>query len=133
MANVACPVCKIPQKALIGLEGNMICPQHADRVLLPMVDLQEGDTYQGLILEGKYELLKPLGHGGFGSVYLATQRGQIRQQVAVKLLTRHSAEYVDLFRDEMRVIAQLRSPFTVRYLDSGVHQSQFFPWLLLKS
>jgi len=115
-----CPLCKIPSPH--QSEGE-VCPQHPQRVLVKqsVVDEHGSDHFIGLLLDGKYELCRPLGHGGFGSVYYAVQRGQIRREVAIKLLTRQSPEYLDLFRDEMRVVAQLRSPYTVRYLDSGVH------------
>lgn len=115
-----CPLCKIPSPN--QSEGE-VCPQHPQRVLVSqsVVDEHGSDHFIGLLLDGKYELCKPLGHGGFGSVYYAVQRGQIRREVAIKLLTRQSPEYLDLFRDEMRMVAQLRSPYTVRYLDSGVH------------
>lgn len=115
-----CPLCKIPSAQ--NVEGE-VCPQHPQRVLVnqSVVDQHQDDFFIGLLLDGKYELCRPLGHGGFGSVYYAVQRGQIRREVAIKLLTRQSPEYLDLFRDEMRMVAQLRSPYTVRYLDSGVH------------
>ena len=115
-----CPLCKIPSPH--QSEGE-VCPQHPQRVLVKqsVVDEHGSDHFIGLLLDGKYELCRPLGHGGFGSVYYAVQRGQIRREVAIKLLTRQSPEYLDLFRDEMRMVAQLRSPYTVRYLDSGVH------------
>ena len=118
-----CPLCRAP-RPLEREDSLVVCERHPDRLLLPSdVVAQHGDElHLGLILDGKYELWRPLGHGGFGSVYFGFQRGQIRREVAVKLLTRQSPEYLDLFRDEMRVVSQLRSPYTVRYLDSGVHQ-----------
>ena len=115
-----CPLCKIPSPQ--GREGD-VCSVHSQRVLVTkeVFDAQPNDAFLGLLLDEKYELCRPLGHGGFGSVYYAVQRGQIRREVAIKLLTRQSPEYLDLFKDEMRMVAQLRSPYTVRYLDSGVH------------
>ena len=124
MSDFMCPVCLSPVSQPVK-EGTQ-CSVHPTRLLLPTayVKAHSDDPYLGLILSDKYELHKSLGHGGFGSVYYAIQRGQIRQAVAVKLLTRQNAAYLDLFRDEMRVVAQLRSPYTVRYLDSGVHYGQ---------
>lgn len=102
------------------------CRDHPDRVLLSDEELSSGggdDPFIGLVLEGKYELRRQLGKGGFGAVYFATQRGRIRQPVAVKLLLSQADErHLRLFVDEMRAVAQLRSPNTVRYLDSGLHE-----------
>ena len=88
MPDFMCPVCLRPVPSPIK-EGTP-CSVHPTRLLLPKayVKAHSDDPYLGLILSDKYELHKSLGHGGFGSVYYAIQRGQIRQAVAVKLLTR---------------------------------------------
>jgi serine/threonine protein kinase len=128
MSTLICPICQ-RKKSVEHAEIGLACSQHKDRLLMPISQLSEcqDNSHLGLILDDKYELHNSLGKGGFGAVYFAIQKGQIRQEVAVKLLTRQDPEYLDLFKDEMRVISKLRSPYTVRYLDSGIHQSSSVP------
>ena len=64
------------------------------------------------------------------------QRGHLRRPVAIKLLTRLSDEYIELFRDEMRVMSQLRNSHVVQFLDSGSHHSvnstRAIPYLVME-
>jgi serine/threonine protein kinase len=120
---VQCAICQNPMQT--DLDSR--CPLHPQRLMLPLEDFKQMDPFLGLVLDEKYELRKILGRGGFGAVYEAVQRGQIRQKVAIKLLTQQQAGYHHLFIDEMTVISQLRSPYTVRYLDSGIHYYQNQP------
>ncbi len=70
---------------------------------------------------GVYELLRPLGRGGMGAVYLATHR-QLKKQVAIKLLPVMSAEDSDVrarFQREIRVVGRLNHPSIVAATDAG--------------
>ncbi len=70
---------------------------------------------------GIYELLKPLGRGGMGAVYLANHR-QLKKQVAIKLLPIMSAEDSDVrarFQREIRVVGRLNHPSIVAATDAG--------------
>ncbi len=70
---------------------------------------------------GVYELLKPLGRGGMGAVYLANHR-QLKKQVAIKLLPIMSAEDSDVrarFQREIRVVGRLNHPSIVTATDAG--------------
>jgi len=70
---------------------------------------------------GVYELLKPLGRGGMGAVYLANHR-QLKKQVAIKLLPIMSAEDSDVrarFQREIRVVGRLNHPSIVAATDAG--------------
>ncbi len=130
MSLIQCAICQNPTQA----EKDSLCPLHPQRIMLPVEDFKQHDTFLGLVLDDKYELRKQLGKGGFGAVYEAIQRGQIRQKVAIKLLTQQQNDYLHLFIDEMTVISQLRSPYTVRYLDSGIHQTlnQPLPYMVME-
>jgi len=69
-----------------------------------------------------------LGRGGCGAVYLATPKSG-GDPVAVKLmLSRAQAEprAIDQFKREMQVIAGLKHPNIVSFLDSGSDQGTFF-------
>lgn len=70
---------------------------------------------------GMYELLKPLGRGGMGAVYLATHK-QLKKQVAIKLLPILSSEDSDVrarFDREIRVVGKLNHPSIVTATDAG--------------
>jgi serine/threonine protein kinase/uncharacterized protein (DUF2267 family) len=79
------------------------------------------DPFLGRVLEGKYEIVAPLGAGGMGAVYLA-RRVLIGDEVAVKVL--HSRftndeKLVERFRREARAAAQLQHPNVVTIHDYG--------------
>ena len=75
-----------------------------------------------------YDILRPLGAGGFGNVFLARHR-QLGREVAVKVL-RHEVvldeEQRARFLDEARVTASLSDPHVVKVLDHG---SDEVPWI----
>jgi hypothetical protein len=61
---------------------------------------------------GEYELVEPIGHGGFGTVYRAVHR-VLRTEAAVKVLgIRHSADpcTAQRFVEEARAIHRIRHP-----------------------
>ena len=71
---------------------------------------------------GVYKLLRELGRGGMGVVYLAVRDdGAFRKNVAVKLLLRENVtpEFVLRFKQERQVLAALDHPNIARILDGG--------------
>jgi serine/threonine protein kinase len=75
-----------------------------------------------------FTIQRELGRGGCGAVYLATPKSG-GDPVAVKLmLSRAQAEprAIEHFKREMQVIAGLKHPNIVRFLDSGSDQGTFF-------
>lgn len=71
---------------------------------------------------GPYRLLRELGRGGMGAVYLAERAdGTFEQHVAVKLLKRglDTDEIVRRFEAERRILADLVHPNVARLLDGG--------------
>lgn len=70
---------------------------------------------------GPYTVLRELGRGGMGTVYLAERR-DIQKQVALKLVRDPlaSPERVQRFLFEQRVLARLEHPHIARLLDAGV-------------
>ncbi len=71
---------------------------------------------------GPFRLVRLLGQGGMGSVFLAERDdSEFQQQVAIKIL-RHgmdSPEAVERFRQERKILAGLEHPHIARLLDGG--------------
>jgi eukaryotic-like serine/threonine-protein kinase len=75
---------------------------------------------------GHYKLIRELGRGGMGVVYLAERADeQYHKQVAIKLLRRGSYDESLLrrFRAERQILAQLDHPHIARFLEGGVTDS----------
>lgn len=73
---------------------------------------------------GPYEILKELGHGGMGTVYLAIRADDhFRKQVAIKLMRVDSfnRSMVERFRTERQILANLEHPGIARLLDGGAN------------
>ena len=79
------------------------------------------------VIDGRYELCNPVGHGGMGTVYRAKQR-PIDREVAVKILRRSSLgedgpRAVRRFFKEARAIASLHHPNIISLYDFGQAES----------
>ncbi|HKP59060.1 MAG TPA: protein kinase [Polyangiales bacterium] len=68
------------------------------------------------LVAGRYELLREIGAGGVGNVYLARDR-QTRETVALKQLTRADAKSVLRFKREFRSVAHVQHPNLVKLYD----------------
>ncbi|HXT50552.1 MAG TPA: serine/threonine-protein kinase, partial [Thermoanaerobaculia bacterium] len=71
---------------------------------------------------GPYRVLRELGRGGMGRVYLAEQEGDgFRRTVALKLLqgTAATPQALLRFASEVRILATLEHPGIARFLDGG--------------
>ncbi len=70
---------------------------------------------------GAYELIKPLGFGGQGEVWLASRTdGNFEHQVAIKFLKPlHSQSDINRFQSERELLASLRHPNIAQLLDGG--------------
>jgi hypothetical protein len=72
---------------------------------------------------GPYHLLRQLGHGGMGTVYLAERKiGKRSQQVALKIVRpglTANAEIIRRFEHEREILASLDHPNIARLLDIG--------------
>lgn len=70
---------------------------------------------------GPYRLLRLLGRGGMGSVYLAAREENFEQRVALKILSPGlaSSESVQRFEAERQILARLEHPNIARLLDGG--------------
>jgi eukaryotic-like serine/threonine-protein kinase len=81
------------------------------------------DTIDVVPRVGPYRLVREVGRGGMGSVYLAERDDDhYRQQVAVKILRRglDTDELVRRFVAERQILATLQHPNIARLLDGGM-------------
>jgi eukaryotic-like serine/threonine-protein kinase len=72
---------------------------------------------------GRYRIIREIGRGGMGAVFLAERSdGEFQQQLALKIVRRSFADS-DLarrFRQERQILASLNHPNIARLLDGGV-------------
>ena len=71
---------------------------------------------------GPYRLIRLIGHGGMGAVYLGVRDDdQYQKQVAIKLLKRgmDTDFMLSRFRQERQILANLEHPFIARMMDGG--------------
>lgn len=83
---------------------------------------ESGWLRPGSRLIGKYEIVRPIGRGGFGLVYEAKHLG-LRARVAIKVLLREGRQHpqtLERFRREAWASAQIASPHVVRVTDVDV-------------
>lgn len=72
---------------------------------------------------GHYRVVREIGRGGMGAVYLAERfDNEFQQQVALKIVRRHfaDAELARRFRRERQILASLNHENIARLLDGGV-------------
>ncbi len=81
----------------------------------------------GTKLSDRYEIIREIGRGGMGVVYLARDP-MLERDVAVKLVASHllSAEAEERFRREARVVAKMDHPGIVTIYDVGVYEGALF-------
>ena len=81
---------------------------------------------------GAYRLIRLLGCGGMGAVYLAERSdGAFSRQVAVKLLSPAFAHAHERFHRERELLARLEHPNIGRLLDGGA-TSEGWPYLVME-
>jgi serine/threonine protein kinase len=70
---------------------------------------------------GPYNLLEPIGEGGFGTVWLAERREPIVQRVALKVIKQgmDTKAVVARFEQERQALAVMDHPFIARVFDAG--------------
>src|SRR5215203_5006347 len=83
---------------------------------------------------GPYRVLRELGRGGMGVVYLAERDdGQYRQRVAVKVLraSQDADELHQRFVAERQILASLNHEHIAQLLDGGVSDGQL-PYIVIE-
>src|SRR5262245_45008676 len=81
----------------------------------------EGTTWIGERI-GAWTLVREIGHGGMGTVYLAERAdAEFTQRAAIKVVrgVAHDRRLVERFREERRILAALEHPHIARLIDGG--------------
>lgn len=71
---------------------------------------------------GPYRVLREIGRGGMGVVYVAEREDEFRQRVAIKLLKRglDTEDILRRFRNERQILASLNHPNIAKIFDGGM-------------
>jgi len=80
------------------------------------------------LILGKYRLIKLLGRGGMGYIYLA-EHTDLRKLVAIKVISEKLSDrpqFLDLFKREARSAAKLQHPNIARVFDYGQEKGKCF-------
>ncbi|MEN3335367.1 MAG: eukaryotic-like serine/threonine-protein kinase [Blastocatellia bacterium] len=99
-------------------------PPWFDETLITLSESDEGPL-AGLRL-GAYEVIREIGRGGMGTVYLAARADEeFRKQVAIKLVTAgfDHESIIQRFRNERQILAGLDHPNIARLLDGGTTET----------
>ena len=83
---------------------------------------------------GPWRIVRELGHGGMGAVYLAERvDGAFTQQVALKLIRRgmDSEQILQRFEGERQILASLNHPQIARLVDGGL-TTDGAPWFAME-
>jgi serine/threonine protein kinase/Tol biopolymer transport system component/tetratricopeptide (TPR) repeat protein len=118
---------------------------HDPELLAEVLSLLEAHEDAGDFLEpakpepagkriGAYELVRELGRGGMGAVYLASRAdNEFHHQAAIKLIREdlHSPFLISRFRRERQIVAQLDHPNIARLIDGGA-TSEGHPYFVME-
>lgn len=109
-------------------------PESADSPNRPTSVLPPDDEAVKGLRIGPYQVLRRLGEGGMGTVYLAARADQeFKKHVAIKVVRKGMAseEIVSRFRRERQILAALDHPGIARLLDGGTTEDGL-PYFVLE-
>jgi eukaryotic-like serine/threonine-protein kinase len=112
-------------EALLGAAdraGNFMADppaQEATATYPPATIAASGENVGSTI--GPFRLIQKIGEGGFGTVFLAEQRGPVHQRVALKIIKAgtNDRRVIARFEQERQVLAVMNHPNIARFLDAG--------------
>jgi tetratricopeptide (TPR) repeat protein len=95
-----------------------------------LIDTHQGERLAGSLI-GPYRIVRQLGHGGMGTVFLAVrEEAEFTHRVAIKLV-RGGEALVQRFRQERQILASLEHPNISRLLDGGT-TADGLPYLVME-
>ena len=93
-------------------------------------------TERGAVIAGRYTLVKKIGEGGMGEVWIADQTEPVKRRVALKLIKAgmDSKPVLPRFEAERQALALMDHPNIARVLDGGMTDDRrpFFVMELVK-
>jgi serine/threonine-protein kinase len=101
----------------------------ADKLRAPGIAAQR--LAPGSIVAGRYRILRLLGEGGMGDVYLAERVDDIAQKVALKLMRGGGESMLTRFLRERQILARLNHPHIAHLTDGGLSEAGV-PWFALE-
>jgi serine/threonine protein kinase len=104
--------------------GGSVRSGQQDETRETAIRVREGSS----IFADKYELIRQIGEGGLGAVWLAHQMKPVRRSVAVKVIRddMDSKSILKRFAMERQALAMMDHPNIARVLDAGESESQPF-------
>jgi eukaryotic-like serine/threonine-protein kinase len=121
------------------LVGDDLSDEFLDSPLRGVLERQIGEIDSatalsvGQIFAHRFELIRKLGEGGMGQVWLAEQTSPVRRQVAVKLIKAgmYDEAVVQRFQSERQSLAIMDHPAIAKVFDAGT-TSQGQPYLVME-
>ena len=103
-----------PQCLIHGAFDSLVGAEEPETKTLPTAAGGDDDF-------GRYQILRPIGEGGMGTVYLAQQREPIRRFVALKVvkLGMDTGQVLARFANERQTLAIMDHPNIARIFDAG--------------
>lgn len=89
------------------------------------------DSATQSLLVGQWRLIRKLGSGGMGQVWLGARRDDTAHQVAIKLVHAASPSFSSRLIIERQILARLSHPNIARFIDAGIH-ADGAPWMALE-
>ena len=112
--------CPVDGSKLVNIGNEVITLDIMETDLDAYEDTQE-DAFVGKVIQGRYKVLKKIGEGGMGVVYVA-EHVEIEKKVALKVLRDDFSkrpEVVERFRQEARSASKIGHPHIVDVIDFG--------------
>jgi serine/threonine-protein kinase len=116
-----CPDEELRRRAMEIFNASSIAEAEAAQTASPAQAQSHSQYLAGKI--GPYTLIRHLGTGGIGAVYLVERMvGGALQRTALKMLAPHSAgpSFIERFHREQHILASLDHPNITRMLDAGL-------------
>ena len=113
-----------------------ICPEHRVKtVLMDAFEAEEEELLEvGAIVAERYRVERVLGHGGMGTVFMATQLS-VERPVALKTLRKNllnNQTLVKRFYQEARASSHLNHPNIIRIFDFGIDHVTGVPFIAME-
>lgn len=106
----------------------------AEPSLVDAAEFSGTEVSEAQAMVGPYRIVREIGRGGMGSVYLAVRADdQYRKEVAIKMVAtgRDHSSLIRRFLRERQILATLEHPHIARLLDGGVTE-QGVPYLVME-